>query len=234
MKVVRLGVTQVSLVKFDEIPLHKLVLRKCSEQLASLFQFNQIEIGENPLGQSIVVCHQGMYNSDSGDYPIKRLEIQERKILYNIDGPSEMANEFFASLTNFLADLAETTNETFLTPIVKADESEIVTHLDFSAEALFSPVYWQFIKSTVVSKTSSEIADTSIQPALLSFQVEYFVKDKTISEYSININKKDFTVSPRPGSPLSEQIYYSKAPVDTNTHMELLRQLEHIITENGK
>jgi hypothetical protein len=232
MRIKKLALTQIVLVQHDEIPLNKLLHRSYLERLATFFQFSNVEVVQTDTEQFAILCRHGIYKSESGEHIIKKLELTERKIIFQIDGSSNEANKFFASLTDFLSNLSGTTKEEkHLSPIVKAEESEITTRLEFTVESLFSPAYWLFVKSTVAERANSDIAEANIKPASLVFDVEYLIKDKALNDYGITLGRKEFTVSPKRGYPLDEQIYYSKAPVDTNTHIKLLEELERKILQ---
>lgn len=225
MNIHGLKITQILLVRFDEIPLAKLVNRRYLERLKSLFEFSNIDIVQDA-ENIIILCRHGIHEDNGDEIPVVRLELQQRKIVYELEAPSERADPFFQHLAEFLADVAGRTDDEYLRPIVKSEESEIIAQLDFSIESLLSPAFFQFVQSEVVDKAASDMADVSISPTSLKFLVEYFPKDESLAEYRIGLSRKEFTVEPRVGYPLAEQIYYSKAPIDTNSHIELLEELE--------
>jgi len=229
MNVHTLKTTRVVLVRFDEIPLNKLIHRPNLEQLAKFFRFNAADTMQNEAGRAVILCRHGIHKGDSGECTVNRLILEERKIIFEIDGSSDDADTFYAGLVSFLAGLAERTEKGYLQPIVVSDESEIVAHLEFSIESLFSPTYLQFVRSVVASEASSDVAEVIVKPASLAFNVEYLVKDNSLTDYRISLSRKDFTVEARKGFPLTDQMYYSKAPFDTNTHIKLLKELERAI-----
>ena len=49
---------------------------------------------------------------------------------------------------------------------------------------------------------------------------------KITKDYRITLSRKEFLIGPRDGTALDEQIFVSKAPVDTDTHLVLLDELE--------
>jgi len=232
MNIQSTNITQVYLTRFGEIPFNKLMHRRYLDQLIKVFQFSQAEVAQIDGGNSAILCVHGIHKNDNGEQIINKLELQDRKLIIQVDGSSEDANEAFAILTDFLADLAKQTNGSYLEPIVKAEESRIAAHLDFSFGALLSPTYLSFVESTVVNKASSDVVEAAISPASLRFRLTYLVKDHSLSDYKIGLSPKEFALEPKQGFPLSDQIFYSKAPFDTNTHIRLLEELENTILQN--
>jgi hypothetical protein len=231
MNIDSLKITQIILVRFDEIPLNKLIHRPNLERLAKFFKFNNAEATQVNAENAAILYQHGVHRNDSGEHIISRLVLENRRILLEMDGTSKDADAFFASLTSFLADLAGRTEGKYLQPIVKSEESEIIARLEFPIEKLISPTYLHFVESIVASEASSDIAEATVKPASLAFNVEYLVKDSSLSDYRISLSQKEFTVEPRRGYPLADQMYYSKAPFDTNTHIELLEELEKTISQ---
>jgi hypothetical protein len=158
--------------------------------------------------------------------------VEDRKFSIKIDGSSEDANEFFKSLTAVLAELAQTDKPDYLEPVLIAEESEIIAHLDFAADSLVSPSYLGFINSAVNDEANSETAEADIKLSSFTFRLEFTPRDKSLKERRITLSPKEFVVQPRIGTPLTDQIYYSKAPFRTNTHIALLEELEKRLSGN--
>lgn len=230
MKIHRTSTIRIALVRFDEVPLAKLINRRYLERLKARYAFNGVELTVGDAGNAQVSAGQGIFKVGEDEYPIERLDIQERKIVFKIIGSSEDADTFYDSLVAFLADIADSTDDTYLQPVVTSDESEIIVQLDFPADVLYAPAYLEFIRSEVSSRASSDVAKASVRPASLTFNVEYSVTDESLNDYRITFVRKDFTVEPRRGYPLADQMYYSKAPFDTATHIDALDKLEKLMS----
>lgn len=222
-------ITQVILVPFDEISLDKLIPQQRLEPLVRLFGFRNAEISKPGTDQASVTLEHGIYDNDTGSHAVKRLEISERKIVFSLEGTSQDAERFFGELEKFLMDLSDTDDH--LNPILKSQESEIITKLDFSIEDLFSPAYLDFVRTTVKRETSLDVAKASVHPVQLKFRVDYLLQDEAIQEQGIGLASKEFSVEPRKGTLLADRIFYSKAPLDTDAHVRLLEELEATLSE---
>jgi hypothetical protein len=228
MEVHRTIIHQVLLMRFDEIPLSLLIQRSTLSRLTALFEFNEIEVAQSQAGKQIVNAQVGVFRNDVGDRPISKLVLEERRILLDLEGTSIDADKVISKLRQFLAEVASRSDTEFLQPIVKAEESEVVARLEFPAERLFAPELVRFIEDEFTHAASSDKARAVISPAQVLFLVQYKTADLQLDDYRIGLSRKEFILGPRPGLPLTEQIYASKAPVDTATHLRVLEELEKI------
>lgn len=221
-------ITYVVLVHFNELPMQKLAANQNVEKFSKAFGFRQAEVRQDNTRNLVgFLFRSGLFNSsDGGQVAIKRLELEDRKLIIEMEGNSDQAAEFYSYLVSNFADLAERTHENFLEPILVAFESEIIAHLFFPVTNLLSQDYLQFIQTEAVEKIGSEYGNVRIIPATIAFDVDVLVKDTYLSDHRIALTRKEFSVQPAVGHPIEEQIYISKAPVDTQTHVKLLEHLE--------
>lgn len=232
MEIQKQCVTQIIIVDYDEIPLEKLIHSPNLETLAKSYDFKGTQIGTDPAGNIVQVQYRhGLFKEDVGEFTIDRLEVQERKMLFKLDASSQEADRFYASLVGFLADLAGAGEESYLQPLVKSEESEIIVRLGFPIERLYAPVYLRFIESVAGDMTRREMADGAISPAGLLFRLDYMPRDNSLGAQRITLSSKELRLEPRKGRPVTDQIYYSKAPLDTDTHIKLLEELEKTIVQ---
>ena len=97
---------------------------------------------------------------------------------------------------------------------------------------LVAPACLELFETMAAREASSEVAGAEVRPVSLQFEVRYLVSDKSLSEQRINLVPKELSVGPRKGTTLADQVYYSKAPFDTDTHVKLLEELERTILES--
>lgn len=227
MEVKSTRISQVVLVRFDEIPLQKLAQPDHLASLTELYGFGQVNVGASSEGKMLLMAENGLFKSDGEEYAVSRLIIEERKIqLVGIEGTSLEANKMMGELREHFAMVAGRESRKFLEPIVVAEDSEVIARLDFPYQALLSEGFLAFVDSDLSEATLNAYAETELKFAQLLYYVDYQVTDPALSDFRIGLSRKEFRLEPRRGYPLSEQVYYSKAPVSTDIHLKLLSKLE--------
>ncbi len=236
MNVLNQRINQIILVHHNEIPLVKIASGPNLLKIANTLQFNKKEVLQDGNTGNVlsIQLNLGLFSSeDDREIAIKKLVLEERRILIEVEGSSSDADQFFNKLKHLIDEIGENFSEDFLTPIIKSEESEIVLNLGFPISKLINPTYLEFVRSKIPQKAKMEYADTRVTPFTLTFQVDYDVKDTSISEHRIGLSRKEFSVQPAIGYPIDEQIYYSRAPFSTEVHLDILRELENFLQQTS-
>jgi hypothetical protein len=226
MNIQRTSSHQVYITKFDEIPLPNILPPAGMQSIQVLFGFGPPSMTPDAQGSPVAGFQFGIMRAGTREIPITKLVIENRRILLDIEDESIYADKVFTTLIEALKKISGRVDNDYLTTLIKAEESEVVAHLDFPAEKLLTPQLAGFVDKTLQPMTMSNIASSAIQLASINFMVSYKFLNSSLDSYKVTLIPKEFNISPRPGVPLSEQVYYSKAPVDTETHKVILRALE--------
>lgn len=225
MRIIHLRIHQVLIVRFDQIPIGKLFHKKAVNELSAIFQLSNIQIEDekNLLGIN------GLIQTSSGEFVINRLSIEDRRILLDMEGDSILADQVISKLKSFLALLANTEDYNFLEPIVKAQESEIIAELNFGVNKLMPEQVVNFIQKDITQALTSDNIQPRINPHLFTFVVNFQTPENFQDDYRVTLSRKELVLGPRPGFPISDQVYYSKAPTDSDTHKNILLKLEELL-----
>jgi len=232
MEMINNKITQIYLVHFKQIPLIALGNKEKIEKFKQLFKFNNVEVLQNQNGEIIAIrCNNGIYESLSGQLVIDNLQFEDRKIQFLIQGSSDDGYELFEELIMFLKELSRTKSDDFMQPIIKSEVSEIIAKLNFPMTRILNQKYVAFINSVVTESASSEMAIPHISTGTVNTIVDYVPEDSSLSDFRVFYSRKEFTISPERGYPINDQIYYSKAPFDTKSHIKALEELEKIFSD---
>ncbi len=230
MKLKKIFAHRVILVDHDQIPMSALITQTNIVRLKESLNFGNVEVGQNTAAEFLIRLTGGLLQSGTEISKIIELVINERKITMNVEGTTQDLERILDKLYSLLAEVAGDNSQKFLQPLIVTDESEIVAQLDFDFENLLAKSFNEFISNEFIEKAKIDLAEVIVWPRELRFELDYMPKTSMLKERNIQISKKEFIISPRPGFPLSERIFFSKAPVRTDMHISLLETLEKRLT----
>lgn len=228
------SITQIILVKHDQIPINRLRHSTNLEVLSNMFNFTRADGGEAPGGRKLVLLEEGIFERDdeSPRLSIDRLLIEDRKIQIQMEGTSGDSQLVFAELKSLFGNLKDLVENEYLQPVVMTFESTITARLEIPFAKLLSAQLVSFVSGKLTDLTSDELAETRIALSNLSFDIDYQPRGEELGKHRITLSRKKFVVEPRAGYPPEEQVYVSQAPLDSKSHLELLSELERIFKGN--
>lgn len=230
MNIQRTVAQQIALYRFDEIPFGRLASNVAADRFLKLFEFKTAEAVPDAAGKLNFQFQAGSFRDGADVFPISRLNIEERRIVLIIEGHSEDATRALAKIRAFFAEIAERVDPEYLQPILIAEESEIVARLDFTVERLMAPELLHVARLAQGVFNYRGIATAKTNPSQAVFTVDYQMQDTALIEQQISIIRKEFSIALRVGTLIADQIYYSKAPINTTEHIHLLEELERSLT----
>lgn len=230
MKLIDIKAIQILLLKFNEIPFQILTNRSNLDLLSQKFRFNTTDFIHDQATNELVMIRlaNGLFNTEKKEeIGIESLAIENRKIVTHINNSSEYFSNFYSKLRNFIQNLISKENNTeLLQPILTTYESEVVAQLDISFKNILSNKLISLIEKDIKSDTESELADSSIDFHSINFKVSFFPLTKILNDYRITLTRKDLTFAAARGYPPEDNVYFFKAPFETNTHIKLIEKIE--------
>lgn len=160
---------------------------------------------------------------------VPSLVFQQRRVVLTVLGTSTQADRFYGNLVNMLTVLAADRAEALSDVIYKAEETSCVVTLDIDLRKVLRPAVWNFLRRDVRQAASVPDIPVTIQPSGVTSNVTYQVRDQKIIDHGITLNPKEFSIQPRPGTPLAERTFMTKSPFRSDVHMELLEKLESLL-----
>lgn len=225
-------VTENIVFQNDVIPFRHLITKSNLATFSSPFSFKDTELGEDSNANLIAVKLQlGEFKYDNKIFPIDLLTIQKRKISFQIQANSKIADIFFNTISKLLAGIDPTGLYKKNTFIFKTTETTCVVTLNFDYRDIFSKKMNAFLNNKVSKACTTvigDIAKVQVFPRSLAFNVNYIVTDKKLLDSKITISPKLLVIEPRVGVPLEERRFYTSSPTDSETHLRLIEQLEKV------
>jgi|GEM_PF-2994021 len=232
MDIKRIVSHAIVLLRHDEIPLQRLSQRTNIVRLGSVFEFNQFELIGDDSGNRAVSGQAGSFRDETGDYPIARLVVEERRILLAMEASSDVVDRVVEKALEFLSSLTNPSHDDHLKPLLVSYESEIIAHMDFTVDKLVPTPMYRIILSDGLLAAASPVARTTVALEQVQFQLNFDPIDPIIDKNGITLSQKAFTIGPRPNVPIEEQIYFSKAPFETEKHIMILSRVEAALKQS--
>lgn len=227
MEILKHKSTQIILLPHQQLPFVELANRKHVEAFAARYGFNDGVTLQDQNGDTTgLLFNNGLYLIDTKEISFTRLIIEERKVTITFEGPTVCAERIWLEIRESLKDLVDTEDDNFLTPVLVSNESEIMSHLDFQGNKLYSKSLYAFLQKDLVEVSSSDNAVANLGTMTVSFAIDYIPENKMLNDRRINLVRKDFSLQTAVGYPADEQIYISKGPISSDIHIELLQKLE--------
>lgn len=223
--------TRVTLFKHNHIPFQKFLSSKYLDSFGKKFGFNQIApLTQDPAGTDIAAINfsNGVYVAQDGtEVPIIKFAVEPRKTLCEIVGETKYLDEINDEVKQYFLSFGESTFEDYLFPAVIADDSEIISKLEFSPIKLLPPIFKDVIIPDGLEKGAYPFAEPQLGTIVTSFQVDYRINESsTLFNNRITMSRKEFILQSAVGYGLEEQIFASKAPLTTDKHIDFLQIIE--------
>ncbi len=213
----------------DDLRLSALSVKPVQDAIQELFHFQSSAIGtpmstfgEVPLTiPPGIVFNTGVWQmADNQFAPIRFLHFEPRRIVIDLAGPSTTLTAIFDQLQHFFAEIHTADGAPLIgTPDKILDYSEISARFPFFLDAiLLEP-----LRKILSSITKEPI----LAPTLI---VKPYLNLRELPGTTIPGDAHAFTLSSRAGTRPEDHIYFSSAPLDSEAHLNYLKDLEAALT----
>jgi hypothetical protein len=218
----------------DDLRLTMVSTKPVQEQIQQLFHFQTAMMGSPiatfgdvpPTYPPGMVFDMGVWVSPEEQLvPIRFLHFEQRRIVIDVAGPSSAITAIFEQIQQFLSQLTVSDGSPVIgTPSSILEYSEITAHFPYPTDAMFvRPVRDLLAKFKHNTNRNSNDIDQMFIP---TFVVQTSPGNQEVSILSKINDPHVFTLTLRPGTRPDERIYFSGAPLDSETHLDYLTQLE--------
>lgn len=200
-------------------------------------------LGTNLLKQSFGF-RDASWNQENGDYvfqdgtlehqgaivPIIWLGFNDRRIVIQVQGDSGAAHAAYSAVSAILAELVPTFRDPV--PLLFNEETSCSARLDFEWTALLNPVLVGQV-TRKVKESSPKETEMAVKGVTLRFTLGAARKDELLNDYGITIFDQIVAVEPKANVPLSERVYFTYSPCDSDTHLKLVSELEASLSKKA-
>jgi len=218
-------VKQTRIFPVDGLPMPRLITPAVSNAFRERFGWGGAEAPEGE-----IVFQPGVFpNTEAKDaIVIKSLQMNERRMVLTVIADSSGANQVHKGLMDFFAEVAGWTPAE---PLILTEDTTCTATLDFDWDALLSPAMRKFLKGTMNETISAHsISPPEVRGLHFAVRIAYPEVPTKLQEHGVALSDKTLTVEPRVQTPPSERRYYTSSPTDSDTHLQLLEQLERALT----
>lgn len=231
--IVDLVVNQIRIFPVDVIPLGLINTKSCVERIRETLSISEVGVLPSIEGKDVMVFRKGELKEDNELVVINKVEVDLRRIIIEVAGPSKAGNKVYELFVSSLAAFTNVDLESLHSPLLLAETTRCVVTLEFTFEELFNRSFAEFLSKKVEKEATNNVAEGSVRPLAAIAEISYRIKDENLVSNRISMNPKQLTIAPRPGAPLDEKKYVISSPFNSDTHIKLIEELNRAITGTG-
>ncbi len=214
----------------DDLRLSMLSIKVIQDQIQQLFQFQASAMGTpfptfGDISATVppgLVFNAGMWLSPNEQLvPIRFLNFEPNRIVFDVAGLSSDISGIFEHLQHFLSPLRSPDGSPIIgEPERVLDYSEITAKYPFPLDAILSRPLRKLFNSKTGANSGKGLV---LIPALA---IQAYPNGQALPAVPGANHPQVFTFTLRSGTVPDERIYFSGAPLDSETHLNFLRELE--------
>jgi hypothetical protein len=177
------------------------------------------------------------WSQDNGDYvfqdgtvehkgvavPITWLGFNERRIVVQVLGDSEAAHVAYSYIDAVLTELAPSFQGA--KPLALNEETSYTARLNFEWASLLNHALVEQV-SQFAKRSSTEDVRRVLKGVSIRFTLGAVVTNERLTEHGLTFQDQTVAIEPRVEVPLSEQVYFTYSPCDSNAHLKFVSKLE--------
>jgi hypothetical protein len=161
--------------------------------------------------------------------PVQQLIIDSISITLGVVGDSSDLRKAYEVLCRFLAEIDPKKRMDRPNLYTTTYQTQSTVQLSIPHERLVAPELMKFLKSQKDLLRPNASSSADIHLSNLSFQVKF----KSSSDIFSYVPKM-FTIEPRAGADVKENMYFVLTPTDSDTHQKMVQELEKTMTHTRK
>ncbi len=216
----------------DELRLSVLSAPEIQNQFRALCEFQMSGIGTpqptfGPVPETLppgLVFNIGTVRDDTGQiYPVRFLHIEPRRIIFDVAAPTAVIPVLFDRIREQMASYSAPDGRPVIgQPRRILDYSEITTVLGFDPNDIFPAGVRALFRQTLDSDASEAVLPT-VTLETSGWNSEYAGSPSQPDSRALRLGL-------RQGSLPADRLYFSAAPLDSESHLDYLNKLEQAIS----
>ena len=214
----------------DDLRLTVLSMPVTHAVIKNHFEFQTAVVGTpmptfGPAVQSIppgVVFDTGVVHRGRQAVPIRFLHFETQRIVVDVAGPSDAAEEVYNQLRQLLSkEKASDGSAVVGQPFSRREISHLSAKLSVGIESLFVSGLGDLLRSFADSHNADEVVVPNMFLKTMGLDSEF--------QGIVDGDPAAFLLAPRAGYPISEKQYFSAAPLSTSRHVEYVSEVEQLL-----
>ena len=224
-----LSVVQIRIFPADYIHYNYILRSDYIDHMSKKYNFRRHEMPFEAFQKNtpnLLIFHGGEYNYQGNKIIIQRLSFEDRRILLEALTSSKVANKIFDSIAAETRKFDPLKNFKRTDSVFSSEETSCVSHLKIDYMRIYSKDFLNFVDNEFANLLEHKYFE--ITPKTFSFEVRFQQDNELLNKQAITISPKLLIIEPKVGHSLSERIFSTKSPFDSDTHLELLENFEKI------
>lgn len=220
----------------DDLRLTMLSAQTIQERIKTAFGFAAAVVGTpmptvGPVQQTIppgVVFDVGAWEGPQGRIvPIRFLHIEPTRIVIDVSGTSDDVTSIYTQLQHILADVPSPDGSPIIgTSRREVDYSEITVRTSWSPRVLMPTPFYRVVDQALGPGDGRFAPIPSVRIRLQDLQVDYAGSQSGTPDI--------LHLELRAGTPVSDQVYWSAAPLGSERHLAYLQALDEVLSQQGE
>lgn len=223
--ITQLRSTILMIFQTDDISLSSLVRIEAFNHLNRLFKLQLVQ-QVDPFLTTQFKFRSGEFLYEDEIYLIDEISIDARRLIIRMNAPTEILDIFFNIFREELKKLDVRKSKVELIPQIITFETNCVCKLNFDLIMFFGGKKVGPLFDNIKSKIPAYDAKLSFIPGSIKFKIDYFSLPAKTRKNNITLTEKSLTIEYRDNTNPEERIYYSSSPTRSETHLEILNELE--------
>lgn len=195
--------------------------------LKNEYNLDLFQLPDNiPVPPNNLFFREGEYKVGNDVYFIPEINFEDRRMIIKIHSPSNIAEDFFNKLRSDLINFDIRKDKGNYDPIITTHETICICSLELDLVNFFNKDFTSFINNNVKTDLPKHGADFDVIPFSIRLRLEYFDLPEKLRKEKVSLADKSFVIEYRDRTNPQDRIYFTSSPSDTETHFQLLKQLE--------